>query len=157
MRKMIIVCGAACQGKRDWAAAKWEIPAESILDGREYEKWADALAGPGPEPRSSKAVLPEKGGQGEPDSHQLCLLDHFESMVWHVLQRGGDPGAAARALMDRCPDLILITDEIGSGIIPMDEDLRDYREVHGRVCCDLAAAAQEVYRVSCGIGVRIKP
>lgn len=54
------------------------------------------------------------------------------------------------------PDMILITREIGCGIVPMDAFERRYREAHGRMCCRLAARAERVYRVSCGLAQCIK-
>ena len=41
-------------------------------------------------------------------------------------------------------------------ITPLDRTDRDWRERVGRLCCRLAAEADEVYRVHCGLGVRIK-
>ena len=38
---------------------------------------------------------------------------------------------------------------------PERED-RDWRELVGRTCCALAETAEAVYRVHCGLGVRIK-
>ena len=52
--------------------------------------------------------------------------------------------------------MILTADEVGCGIIPMDEDLRVCREATGRILCDLAGRAKEVYRVTAGIPVKIK-
>ena len=51
---------------------------------------------------------------------------------------------------------MLITDEIGYGIVPTDAFYREYRETHGRVCTQIAAEAKEVHRVICGIGTVIK-
>lgn len=54
------------------------------------------------------------------------------------------------------PDIILISDEIGYGLVPVDEFERKYREYTGRVCTELAEYAERVDRVVCGIGQRIK-
>ena len=53
-------------------------------------------------------------------------------------------------------EIVLITDEIGYGIVPADAFYREYRETHGRVCTQIAAEAKEVHRVICGIGTVIK-
>ena len=70
------------------------------------------------------------------------------------------PDAFARELAGELiranPELVVITDEIGCGIVPMDAGERIYRECAGRVCTELAAFSGKVYRVSCGIGVLIK-
>ena len=46
--------------------------------------------------------------------------------------------------------------EVGSGVIPMNEKDRAYREAVGRLCCTLAKEADAVVRVSAGIPVAIK-
>lgn len=51
---------------------------------------------------------------------------------------------------------VIIADEIGNGVVPMDEADRNYREVAGRILIELAKEADEVHRVILGIGQRIK-
>ena len=51
---------------------------------------------------------------------------------------------------------VIISDEIGNGVVPMDESDRTWREVCGRIMIELAKDATEVHRVVCGIGQRIK-
>ena len=54
------------------------------------------------------------------------------------------------------PNGVLICDEIGCGVTPLDREERIWREQTGRICCKLAAMCDAVYRVNCGLGVRIK-
>ena len=54
------------------------------------------------------------------------------------------------------PAGVLICDEVGCGVTPLDRADRDWREQVGRTCSRLAAEAGAVYRVCCGLGVRIK-
>jgi len=58
--------------------------------------------------------------------------------------------------MSKSKNCIIIADEAGMGIVPIAKLEMDYREVLGRLLCDLAKQADEVYRVVCGIGQRIK-
>lgn len=51
---------------------------------------------------------------------------------------------------------LLISDEIGYGLVPIDNFEREYREFHGRVMTELAEQADCVERVVCGIPQRIK-
>jgi len=53
-------------------------------------------------------------------------------------------------------DTIVIADEIGNGIVPIDAFERAYREQTGRAEILLAKKADEVVRVICGIGQKIK-
>ena len=60
-----------------------------------------------------------------------------------------------RALRDQ-PDGVVICDEVGCGVVPLDREDRAWREKVGRVCCRLAEKAAAVYRVTCGLGARLK-
>lgn len=51
---------------------------------------------------------------------------------------------------------VVVTDELGYGIVPMDAFDRAYREKTGRICTEIASGADKVYRVICGIGTVIK-
>ena len=51
---------------------------------------------------------------------------------------------------------LLISDEIGYGLVPVDDFEREYRELHGRVMTELAERADCVERVVCGVPQRIK-
>ena len=53
-------------------------------------------------------------------------------------------------------DCMIISDEIGNGIVPIDAFERAYRETTGRILIELADRADEVVRVICGIQQRIK-
>jgi len=52
--------------------------------------------------------------------------------------------------------VICVTNEVGMGIVPDNAAARVYRDLVGRCNRMLAAAATEVYLVSCGIPVRLK-
>ena len=54
------------------------------------------------------------------------------------------------------PDGVVICDEVGCGVVPLDREDRAWREKVGRVCCRLAETAAAVYRVTCGLGARLK-
>ncbi len=47
-------------------------------------------------------------------------------------------------------------DEVGAGVVPVERSDREYQETIGLAGQLLAREAAEVYRVICGIGVRIK-
>ena len=46
--------------------------------------------------------------------------------------------------------------EVGCGVVPMDRGDRDWREAVGRLCCALAREAEAVYRLQCGLAMRLK-
>lgn len=51
---------------------------------------------------------------------------------------------------------VVLCNEVGSGIVPMEAEERAYRDRVGRVCARLAARAERVVRMCCGIPVCIK-
>lgn len=51
---------------------------------------------------------------------------------------------------------IIICDEIGCGVVPIDKKLDDWREITGRVCCEIASFADIVIRVTAGMPQVIK-
>ncbi len=53
-------------------------------------------------------------------------------------------------------DAVVICDEVGSGIVPADREEREFRERVGRIGCRIAAEADSVIRIVCGIPVRLK-
>lgn len=67
-----------------------------------------------------------------------------------------DPAEALEAWCGEHPDGVIICDEVGCGVTPLDREDRLWRERVGRLCCLLAERAEMVYRVHCGLGVRIK-
>jgi len=54
------------------------------------------------------------------------------------------------------PDCIVICDELGCGVVPIDRDDRAWRERTGRLCCQLAQKASHVDRIFCGIPQHLK-
>ncbi len=54
------------------------------------------------------------------------------------------------------PKIIIISCEIGSGIIPLEKDERFYREFTGRLLCQIAKKSRKVVRIICGLTQRLK-
>ena len=91
---------------------------------------------------------------------QICgggtVLADFQDRIRAVLEAGEDPEAFTRQILVTPPAVITL-DEVGCGIVPLEKQTeRDYREAVGHAGQMLAAAAAEVYRMQCGIAVRIK-
>lgn len=54
------------------------------------------------------------------------------------------------------PETVVISDELGCGIVPFDPKDIEYRELIGRLLCNIAEKSDSVYRIVCGIGQKIK-
>lgn len=62
----------------------------------------------------------------------------------------------AEQLIQENPRLVIVTDEIGYGLVPVEEEARNFRERTGRICTKLAAHCERVERIVCGIPTRIR-
>lgn len=84
------------------------------------------------------------------------ILFDFHEAVRDALGRGEDPREFARRVCEEKPDAVVVADEVGSGVVPMDAGDRAFREAVGRALCLIAQHSRQVTRAVCGIGVRIK-
>ncbi len=127
---MKLVIGGCAQGKLDYVLGWYPPGSCAVWDGR----------------------LPEGGG--EPG--KITVIDHFHEWASERIRRGGRPEEEIREFVAANPECVIISNEVGSGIVPLDRAEREYRERTGRMLVRLAAQAEEVARVICGIGQRIK-
>lgn len=80
----------------------------------------------------------------------------FQEYIKKELKADRDVSGLAEELWEKNPDVVLVSQEVGYGVVPMDAFDRKYREAVGRVCTSLAAKSTKVTRVVCGIGTVIK-
>ena len=123
---MILIIGGAYQGKTEYAKEKYGVNPNRIYD----------------------AEIPE-------ETDGRFIIGHLHEYIKKQMKEGKDPEAELLKLKD-LPECILISNEIGNGIVPMDPFEREYRERTGRILIKLASEAKEVIRVSCGIGQKLK-
>ena len=83
------------------------------------------------------------------------VMDRFHLTIREWVDRKADIGNELALVLEQ-RDIVIVSDEIGCGIIPLDKKEREVREITGRVLCDIAAKAGEVYRVHAGIPMKIK-
>jgi len=125
---MIMIVGGAYQGKRDYALSHYDIRNEDI-------------------------VLCDENSL--PDFTAPCL-DRLEEFVFYCVKNG----LSAREIMEQNEscwmDSILICREIFSGIVPIDETVRAWREETGRLFTWLSGKATHVTRLFCGIPQELK-
>lgn len=65
--------------------------------------------------------------------------------------------ALAKAAGESDADIIIVSAELGAGVVPMDPSTRRFRDLVGLANQRLASAADEVYYVIAGIPWKIKP
>ena len=84
------------------------------------------------------------------------VVNHLHLLIQRRIAAGESTDTLIDELYAVNPQMILICDEVGSGIVPIDAFEREFREKNGRVNCYLASQAEQVIRVTAGIGTRIK-
>ena len=80
-----------------------------------------------------------------------CICN-YELVIKRIIAENIDPLDFTKKL--NCE--IVIINEIGCGIIPLEKSEREWREMTGRAGCILADRSEKVYRVCCGIATLIK-
>ncbi len=80
----------------------------------------------------------------------------FHEFIKSQLRQHGDCSHLAEDLIRENEKLVVVSNEVGYGVVPIDAFERAYREAVGRVCTKLAAHSHKVTRVICGIGTVIK-
>lgn len=167
---MKLVIGGFAQGKlgyvlkscrpRECMVLDGSLLGRSLLDGRLLDE--SLLHGSLLDGDLSDGSLLDEGlldgnvGLNEEPGEKALVVNHLHSWIRECLLRGGHPEEEVLAFAERHPDCIWISDEIGNGIVPVDAFEREYRERTGRIQVMLAERAEEVVRVICGIGQRIK-
>ncbi|WP_419571008.1 bifunctional adenosylcobinamide kinase/adenosylcobinamide-phosphate guanylyltransferase, partial [Ruminococcus sp.] len=58
--------------------------------------------------------------------------------------------------LEKWKNAVVISQEVGCGLVPVEPEQRRFREAVGRLNCLLAESAETVERVCCGLGMRLK-
>ena len=123
---MVMITGGAYQGKTACAVGNFGISQDEIISGR--------------------SCTPHEAMSAK------CITDLQE-----LLRRLGDGSVAfAQELCRRNSSAVIIMEEIGCGIVPMEKSERVWRENVGRCGCIIAASSETVVRMVCGIPTVIK-
>ena len=83
------------------------------------------------------------------------VFDKMHLAVRELQKSGEDSEAALDAVLESNPGVIIICDEIGGGVVPIDPEERQWRETVGRLCHKLAQRAEFTERVFFGISMRL--
>lgn len=82
------------------------------------------------------------------------VIVHLERFILRELEQ--NPQEKVRELFSRVQPEMVLADEIGCGLVPVDAKERAWREMTGRILCEIAREADSVVRVHCGIPQAIK-
>lgn len=90
------------------------------------------------------------------NTNKRLVINHFNDVAYEYFLNKTDILPLLNKIILDCSDCIIISTEIGNGIVPVDKEQREYREWMGRIQTYIASKAQHVVRVTCGIGQIIK-
>lgn len=125
---MILIVGGAYQGKLDY-----------VLENYGKDKLIYNCSREEIEMDFSKDII---------NSFHLLVLSQMKESINTIEYLQGN--------INRLEDKIIITEDISCGVVPIDKEMRLWREVLGRSICYLSKESDEVIRVFYGIGNKIK-
>lgn len=134
---MIFIIGGEHQGKLEYLFNISTFKKEDVIDCLEFDRL------------NLDEIL----------TNNKSVIYNFNNLIKELLLMYDDEEKVKKTVQTMIKEnkkAVIISNEIGYGIVPMDRFERRYRELTGRICCELAKEAKEVHRVICGIGTIIK-
>lgn len=126
---MTMITGGAFQGKKEFAKMRFSIDENDILNGADCD---------------FDSIFSAK-----------CVCD-YHLFIGRLINEKIDPLEFTEKLCKQNPQIIIIINEIGCGIIPLEKNERAWREQVGRAGCIIAKNSPDVIRICCGIPTKIK-
>lgn len=124
---MILVIGGAFQGKKEYVLKNYDMSENDVF------------------------IVSDKN-----IDLNKSIIYNFHIWVHSIINEGDMPVDKINDMLKSLSDKIIISDEIGNGVVPTDKTERLYREQNGKVMQILARNADKVIRVYCGIGEVLK-
>ncbi len=125
---MILIFGGAFQGKLEYAKEHWDFTEDDIFYCKE----------------NLTIDLSKK------------VLYGLEKFCFACVCEGAETQETLRMHAEPLDDKIIILDDVSQGVVPIDPNRRAWREEVGRTMLWLGREADEIHRVFCGLGQRIK-
>ena len=88
--------------------------------------------------------------------YECRAIHHFHDYVKRALKDHYDLSKLVPNLLEKNPDICILTNEMGYGVVPTDAFERELRDRLGSICIELAENSDVVYRMICGIPTIIK-
>lgn len=173
MSRVVLVTGGARSGKSRFAEARvgalapapWLYVATAQAGDDEmrarisrHQRERDPRFVTVEAPRDPAAAIASRAG-----SHGAVLLDCVTLFLSNLLCGGADDDAIlaavdelGRAAVQAESPVVLVTNEVGQGIVPESPLGRRFRDLAGFANARLAAVADEVVLCACGLPLRLK-
>ena len=165
----ILVTGGARSGKSSFAEKRTKqlgsslmyIATSEIIDSEMEKRVAEHQARRGSEWQTLHAPLKLAEALSETDGKGPCLVDCLTIWLNNLIFHNEDTIVATKELIkvleQRSDPVVLVTNEVGSGIVPENALARRFRDEAGRMNQIIAQVADEVYLSVSGIPLQIKP
>lgn len=124
---MHLIIGGAYQGKRQFAEERFGLKPEDIFTCT-----------------------------GEDPDFSCPCLDRLEEFTLSCVKAGRDSVACFRENREGWKDSVLILGDISAGVVPLEAQLRAWREENGQLGRYLGEQAESVHRLFCGLEQRLK-
>ena len=165
-----LILGGARSGKSNYAEQLVEgqagdylyVATATIMDGEMSDRIAEHKVRRGErwityeEPLDLVGCLAEISRPGA-----TILVDCLTLWVTNLMMEGRDPDVEGAQLVASLQDLkcpvVLVSNEVGLGIVPMDKMSRDFRDYAGRLHQRLAAVVPSVTFMVSGLPMQVKP
>ena len=128
---MIVIIGGAYQGKLEYALERFALSEKDVY----------------------------RCGDADTSQPQGKICYEIDKWILALVRSGADQGKideAVKGFAEKNPDVIVICNDIFCGVVPIEAEMRAWREAVGRVMVKLSLNAREVVRVFCGIPTRLK-
>mgnify|MGYP006247435665 FL=1 len=165
----ILVTGGARSGKSSFAEKRTKqlgsslmyIATSEIIDSEMEKRVAEHQARRGSEWQTLHAPLKLAEALSETDGKGPCLVDCLTIWLNNLIFHNEDTIVATKELIkvleQRSDPVVLVTNEVGSGIVPENALARRFRDEAGRMNQIISQVADEVYLSVSGIPLQIKP
>lgn len=102
--------------------------------------------------------LPDMLVQTDGDAPRLvdCLTMWLNNLIYHNRDAADEVDRLIKVISEQQADLVMVTNEIGSGLVPQTAEARKFRDLAGELNQMVAQAASQVYLSVSGIPVKIK-
>ncbi len=168
MGRTILITGGARSGKSAIAEAQALSFAPTAIYLATAEAWDGEMAARiaahqarrGPCWVTHAEPLDLTGALAATDGHGPRLVDCLTLWLTNLMLGGHDWQAAARALVAALPrqidPVIIVTNEVGAGIVPDNALAREFRDAAGLLNQWVAKAADEVILAVAGLPLKVK-
>lgn len=124
---MILVIGGAYQGKLEYAMENFGVQEENVC-------------------RCTEDTV---------DFSNTCIAE-LEQFTLACTRSGKDARAYLEENRDKWENSVILCRDIFCGVVPLEAEMRAWRQDTGRLLQYLSREAAEVHRVFCGLGQRLK-